>query len=381
MNTTQSFKRGSLERTSFRGRSLFGAVLAGVLFFTSLTIAALTSAAEQTDLTATYLGNEGIMVAQGGTKVVFDPLYQNTYDTYQSVPEQTREALLSARAPFDNLQALFVSHSHGDHFSASDLVRFMAAHPDAFVVAPQQAIDALKGALKGADQHASENRLMSVALDYGDAPLELKVGAIRVEAVRIAHAGGEGRRSIENILYRVTLPGEAVVMHMGDADPQWSHYSPYETHWQSVETDAAFPPYWFFTAPGGKQLVAERLNSRVQTGVHVPNDIPSDLIESGADYFSRSGEQRDVKMIANSFPASAAKTNQGVPRYKPSGRSPQALDIRTAEYGASSSAPAALSIGDKVPDFSVPRAGGGAVNLAELRAQGLVAIIFYRGHW
>jgi len=355
-----------------------------VLFFTSLTSpaltsAALTSAGEQASLTATYLGNEGIMVAQGGTKVVFDPLYQNTYGTYQSVPEETREALLSARAPFDGLQALFVSHSHGDHFSASDLVRFVAAHPDAYVVAPTQAIDALKGALKEADQTPPDSRLVSVALDYGDAPLELNVGQ------RIAHAGGDERRSIENILYRVTFPGEAVVMHMGDADPRWSHYKPYKNHWQTVQTDAAFPPYWFFTTPGGKQLVAQRLNSREQTGVHTPAEIPAELIESGADFFSRSGEQRVVKVATKSSPlsapANAVKTTQSVPLYKPSGRSPQALDIRTAQYGASASAPAALSIGDKVPDFSVPRAGGGVINLEELRAQGLVAIIFYRGHW
>ena len=211
MNIGHNPTRSALHRAKSGLRLGLRAVLAGVLFFTSLTSAALTSAEEQASLTATYLGNEGIMVAQGGTKVVFDPLYQNTYGTYQSVPEETREALLSAQEPFDGLQALFVSHSHGDHFSASDLVRFVAAHPDAYVVAPTQAIDALKGALKEADQTPPDSRLVSVALDYGDAPLELNVGQIKVEAVRIAHAGGDERRSIENILYRVTFPGEAVV--------------------------------------------------------------------------------------------------------------------------------------------------------------------------
>jgi len=265
------------------------------LFAVALLFTSSAYAAEQSDLVTTYLGNEGIMVAQGGTKVVFDPLYQNTYNTYQSVPAATREALLNAKPPFDDLQALFVSHSHGDHFSASDLVQFLAAHPKTVLVAPSQAIDALHEKLQEQDQTVAETRLVKVALDYGAAPLTLNVGDIRVEAVRIAHAGGAERRSIENILYRVTLPGEAVVMHMGDADPRWSHYLPYKAHWQSVQTDAAFPPYWFFTTPGGRQLVAQRLNSLQQTGVHIPVDVPRELIESGADYFSRSGEQRVVK--------------------------------------------------------------------------------------
>ena len=70
-----------------------------------------------------------------------------------------------------------------------------------------------------------------------------------------------------------------------------------------------------------------------------------------------------------------------VPRYKPSSRSPEPLDITANGYGASRSAPDALAIGDTVPDFDVPRAGGGTVSLTQARADGPVAIIFYRGHW
>lgn len=70
-----------------------------------------------------------------------------------------------------------------------------------------------------------------------------------------------------------------------------------------------------------------------------------------------------------------------IPRYKPSARSPEPIDIRTDLYGASNKAPDALGIGDRVPDFVVPRAGGGSVSLGQARANGPVVIIFYRGHW
>ena len=69
------------------------------------------------------------------------------------------------------------------------------------------------------------------------------------------------------------------------------------------------------------------------------------------------------------------------PRYKPSSRSAEPIDIRTNAYGASRNAPAALNIGERVADFIVPRAGGGFVSLSEAREKGPVAIIFYRGHW
>jgi hypothetical protein len=70
-----------------------------------------------------------------------------------------------------------------------------------------------------------------------------------------------------------------------------------------------------------------------------------------------------------------------IPRYKPSSRSPEALDIRTNSYGASRSAPDAIGVGEQVVDFSAAKAGGGLVSLRQKRQQGDVAIIFYRGHW
>ncbi len=84
-----------------------------------------------------------------------------------------------------------------------------------------------------------------------------------------------------------------------------------------------------------------------------------------------------MSLGAYGAPMDAAKT----PLYKPSSRSPQPLDILDNRYGASVSAPNALEIGDKVPDFRIPRAGGGEVALQTLRASGEVVILFYRGHW
>ena len=79
--------------------------------------------------------------------------------------------------------------------------------------------------------------------------------------------------------------------------------------------------------------------------------------------------------------ASAAEDNQPYPVYKPASRSPEPIDIRSNAYGASRSAPDALGIGERVPDFTVPRVGGGSLALESVRKQGDVVIIFYRGHW
>jgi hypothetical protein len=78
---------------------------------------------------------------------------------------------------------------------------------------------------------------------------------------------------------------------------------------------------------------------------------------------------------------SVAEMNAPYPVYKPASRAPEPIDIRSNTYGASRSAPDALRIGERVPDFTVPRVGGGNLALESVRAQGDVVIIFYRGHW
>lgn len=83
----------------------------------------------------------------------------------------------------------------------------------------------------------------------------------------------------------------------------------------------------------------------------------------------------------SSTSASAAEVDAPYPVYKPASRAPEPIDIRSNTYGASRSAPNALSIGEQVPDFTVPRVGGGNLTFESVRAQGDVVIIFYRGHW
>ena len=104
------------------------------------------------------------------------------------------------------------------------------------------------------------------------------------------------------------------------------------------------------------------------------HDIKRDLLNVWAV-----GSFLTVTLLAASI--AVAETTEDFPRYKPSSRSVEAIDIRTNEYGASRTAPFALGVGDIAPDFSVPRVGGGDISLAKLASQGPVALVFYRGHW
>ena len=135
---------------------------------------------------ATYLGNEGLLILGETSKVLFDPFFHNDYGAYQLVPEATRTAMFEGTAPYDGVNAIFISHAHEDHFSAPDLQRYMKAHPDVHLYAPKQAVDALM-ALKG--YQPETDRITAVDLAYQDPPQAFHSDSLQVDVVRIPPCG------------------------------------------------------------------------------------------------------------------------------------------------------------------------------------------------
>lgn len=248
---------------------------------------------------ARYLANSAVMVSDGETKVLFDPLFHNNFGQYQLVPDHVRAAIFHGLGPFAGVDAVFISHAHGDHFNAGDANKYLNNHSNIRFIAPQQAVEAMQ---KHEDwNEAFTNRITAIDLDYGDAPETITIGNIKATAVRIPHAGWPDPRrvSVQNMVYRVSLGEGATVMHMGDADPRVEHYTPFADHWQAKTTDTAFPPYWFLLRDSGDTILTDILNTKEAVGVHVPTNVPQDLQASGAKFFSKPGETHDVIISAS----------------------------------------------------------------------------------
>lgn len=253
-----------------------------------------TAITHEVNSSATYLANEGIMIESGEYKVLFDPFFHNDYGTYQLVPEAIMTAIMNNTAPYNNIDAIFVSHSHGDHFVADDMLEYLQKYSDVKLIAPAQALEKM-ASLSGFD--TIKNQLTSIELEYGDQAVSMTVDGIHIEAVRIPHAGWPGRADISNIVFRVSLPnGESssTVVHMGDADPKDEHYRPYTDFWGLNKPNIAFPPYWFFLTLQGNYILDTHINATKNIGVHVPLKIPTSLKDSGKPYFSVPGENTEV---------------------------------------------------------------------------------------
>jgi L-ascorbate metabolism protein UlaG (beta-lactamase superfamily) len=254
-------------------------------------------AAAQETSTVRYLANEGVMIAHGETKILFDPIFHYGPDTYQRLPQRMRDAIIAGEPPYDGVDGVFISHHHPDHFSASGLLELLVARNGIRLYAPAQAVAGMRQVAAAEDEEVFE-RVTIFDLEYGDAPVFVRAGGLFIEAVHVPHSGWPtARTDVQNIAFRVTLEDTSTVAHFGDADPRLVHFEQDEMFWDERSIDLALPPYWFFLADDGREILEDRIRARHSIGIHVPakfaedrSTIPEELI--GEDIFTQPGEGR-----------------------------------------------------------------------------------------
>lgn len=240
---------------------------------------------------ATYLGNSAVLIESNNKKILFDPFFHNDFNIYRLVPQDLYDSVMQAKPPYDDIDAIFISHAHEDHFSAKDVIAYLNTHQNTQVFLPEQARSQI---LAQTPAKNIGSRLHGYKLNFNDEPISETKDGLLVEAVRIPHAGWPGRKDVENFVWRVTLGDGKTVMHMGDADPNDDHYFPFTNHWHKRATDLNMPPYWFFMSAEGRDILSDILNVQRNIGVHVPVAIPGYLQKTGGDFFSKPGKYQEL---------------------------------------------------------------------------------------
>ena len=250
-----------------------------------------------------YLGNEGVAVFHDGTTILFDPLFRLADSYYTAVPDSMRESLFTASTPFERIDAVFVSHYHLDHFDPSDMLRLLEKHSSMNLFGPKQAIDRLREVSETIEPEIID-RITAIDLEYGDSPVLMQSGKLRIEAYFVPHSGWPTRRlDVQNIAFRVTLDDTASIVHLGDADPNLIHFERHRESWKRQGGAVALPPYWFFDSRDGNSILEQFIQPTHSIGIHVPtsyrdeNKLPDDL--RNYDLFTIPGETRPWILPAN----------------------------------------------------------------------------------
>ena len=265
------------------------------VFFAALALVLPAKTFAHDHATAHYLGNAGVMIVRGDTKILFDAFYADSYGQYALVPNGVSEAMKKGEEPYDGVDAIFVSHVHGDHFTAQPAIDYMRAQRDVVLFAPQQVLDAimLSGVEKG-DPLLARVRAFTLAPEDGGE--EISFGELDIDVVSVPHAGD--RPHIQNYAWRVTLDDDTTVIHLGDADPVVSNFSRHQAHFNRKETHTAFPPYWFVGNRNGKLIIKDVIKADQCIGVHVPARAIGNgdqwRNKAGDDLFTDPGEIRVI---------------------------------------------------------------------------------------
>ena len=268
-------------------------VLVTMLVFT---LTALTNAfAHDHTSQATYLGNEGVMVARGETKILFDAFYANSYGQYALVPDEISDAMLAGEAPYDGVDAIFVSHVHGDHFTAEPAIAYMRQQDEVHLYGSNQVIEAIASAGVAEDAPLM-TRIHGFDIAPDDQGEHFDVGALSVDVVAIPHAGN--RPAIQNFAWRVTLDDNTTVIHLGDAGTVRADFERHRDHFSAKKTHAAFPPYWFIGDDNGEAILEDFIAANQATGIHVPARAAGNgdkwRADAGGDLFTDPGESRHI---------------------------------------------------------------------------------------
>ncbi len=244
---------------------------------------------------ALYLGNEGVLVSHGKDKVVFDAFFSDSHGLYVLVPDELRTGLTEGRPPFDGIDAVFVSHVHGDHFSPEPTLAYLRAQRKVRLFAPRQVADALAAAA-GADDPVLA-RVTAFDLKPGDPPQTANAGKIRIDVVAIPHSGGARNADIENLAFRATLGKWPTVLHLGDAAPDYARFTELKPLWEAKATDLVFPPVWFYGRDVGR-LILMLIGASEAIGIHVAVEAVGNgefwRREANADLFTDPGESRTI---------------------------------------------------------------------------------------
>ena len=204
--------------------------------------------------TVTSVGISGFLIEVGGKKVLIDGLTSFTSPAVE-------QRLLAGEPPFDGLDVVLATHSHGDHFKGSSVALCLKNNPKAAFIGPKDAADQVSG---------FPERVFPVQAEEGKR-VPLDVNGIRVQAMALSHGiPPAGVAGIVNLGYLVTV-GSVTLFHSGDIDP--SQLTPELLQALGLpdeRIDFAFVPGFFLAMPEPPPFVTKGIRPRVYIAAHLP---------------------------------------------------------------------------------------------------------------
>jgi len=221
------------------------------------------------DVKVTYIANEGVLIETKGKKILIDGLHRKYKDAYAFPPDELREKLEGAKAPYNDLDLLLVSHLHGDHFHPISIGNHLQNNQRAILASSEQIVDSVKNDFENSTEIESRVKLVSHKWKTFS---QQEINGVRIKFLGLRH-GGDRFKSTENFGHLIEADGSKF-LHIGDADMTDENFSTYKLNEEKI--DIAFIPYWFLLSKGGRDLVKRQFDPEHIIAVHVsPSEVES----------------------------------------------------------------------------------------------------------
>jgi len=206
-----------------------------------------------------YVANSGMLVAVSGRRFLIDAPIRDGIPPYAVSAAAERSLLEGARSPYDEVDAILITHWHEDHFSPEAVAAHLSNSVRTVLISSPEVVDRVRGVAPG----LSASRLRAVLPSPGRSEA-VDVGGVPVHVLRLRH--NPARRLPEQHV-GFLIGGPAPVLHVGDADPAADNFTVLES---LPRVDLALVPFWYVSDEGNRGVVARSIRPRRLVAMHVP---------------------------------------------------------------------------------------------------------------
>jgi L-ascorbate metabolism protein UlaG (beta-lactamase superfamily) len=215
-----------------------------------------------------YIANSGMLVAVSGRRFLIDAPIRDGIPPYATSSTAERTLLEAARAPYEDVDAILITHWHEDHFSPEAVAAHLSGSAQTILISSPEVVDRVRRVAP----ELPALRVRAVLPAPGRSE-QVDVGGIPVHVLRIRH--NQARRLPEQHV-GFLIGGPAPVLHVGDADPAVDNFALLKS---LPRVDLAFLPFWYVAEESNRRLVADSIRPRRIVAMHVP---PGDAEKIGA---------------------------------------------------------------------------------------------------
>jgi L-ascorbate metabolism protein UlaG (beta-lactamase superfamily) len=228
---------------------------------------------EPDDLKITFVANAGFLIEAGEHKVAIDALLQ-PWAGYQSLQAADVSKMENARWPFDEVDLIFVTHDHFDHYAVDVLEAHLEQNSDSTGLSTQGVEEALRVI---ADDESLLDRMIGKKVRSGE-KAQMIINEIGVELMHFPHGPG----SPENLGVIFSIGGFQV-LHTGDLNPDQTLDVLRNYQLSEKEIDVAMVPAFWLTISRYQEFL-EEINARYFIPMHFDPAASSMLEEMQADF-------------------------------------------------------------------------------------------------